>query len=414
MIGITSYVLISFWWKRQSTGKAGIKAIIINRIGDWSVMLGTILISRLIGSIEIKDIEWITSPVSDASGKYIGILMLLGSMGKSAQLFLITWLPDSMEGWIDIWNMGPLKTSLYARTPEIPWSTQFNLFGKIQGDGQSAGNLERKVPEKLLQRLEKMSSETKREELDSEFKYWLIGFTEGDGAFLIHDKKYVSFQITQSGSDVQVLYYIKRRLGFGKVAVQDKDNFTYKYTVRGEQYILELIEIFNGNILCENRRIKFKRWVETFNKAYGTNIGIIDKKNNPTLDNAWLAGFTDAEGCFTVSITKRSEKYSQVNVRYIISQKGELELMAKFKELLNGTLSYLKSYDGYNMSVHLTKLDKVLDYFNRYDLRTKKTLDFWHWYKIYVLVLRNEHRTKEGLELIKRLAGEINKKKKRK
>lgn len=92
-IGITSYILISFWWRRQATGKAGIKAIIINRIGDWGLMLGTIMTSNLTGSVELVSIEWIEDGVWT-----IGLLMLLASMGKSAQLFLITWLPTSMEG----------------------------------------------------------------------------------------------------------------------------------------------------------------------------------------------------------------------------------------------------------------------------------------------------------------------------
>lgn len=92
-IGITSYILISFWWRRHSTGKAGIKAIILNRIGDWGIMLGTIMISNITGSVEVVSIEWI-----DESVKTIGLVMLIGSMGKSAQGFLITWLPSSMEG----------------------------------------------------------------------------------------------------------------------------------------------------------------------------------------------------------------------------------------------------------------------------------------------------------------------------
>ena len=69
-----------------------------------------------------------------------------------------------------------------------------------------------------------------------------------------------------------------------------------------------------------------------------------------------LAGFTDSEGCFTVSVVKRSETYNQVFVRYILSQKGELELMTKIAEMLNGKVSYLKSYEGYNMIVNLSKL----------------------------------------------------------
>jgi hypothetical protein len=105
-------------------------------------------------------------------------------------------------------------------------------------------------------------------------------------------------------------------------------------------------------------------------RAYKMDIQLIQNDNNPTLDNAWLSGFSDSEGCFTVSVIKRSESYNQVQVRYILSQKNELELMTKIAALFDGKVTYLKSYDGYNMTVNLSKLRKVISYFNIYSLKT--------------------------------------------
>jgi len=90
-----------------------------------------------------------------------------------------------------------------------------------------------------------------------------------------------------------------------------------------------------------------------------------------------LAGFTDSEGCFTVSTIKNTKYNStQVTVRYILSQKGELELLNKIASLLNGKVHYLKSYDGYNMVVNLTKLKNILNYLKVHKLKTKKLITY--------------------------------------
>lgn len=263
------------------------------------------------------------------------------------------------------------------------------------------------------------SSETKCEtlnrkkenslDLNKMFKYWFIGFTEGDGSFIINKNGYLEFKLTQSSVDAQVLFYIKKELGFGSVSVQDKKNKTHHFRVRDEKGILKLIKIFNGNLYTERKRNQFKLWLEGFNKAYRREIILIDQINNPTLNDGWLSGFTDAEGCFTLSVIKRSERYNQVQVRYILSQKGELELMKKIGDLLGGKVSFLKDYNGYNMTVNLRKLHKVINYFNRYDLKTKKSIQYFNWLKAYQLVVNKKHFNEVGLERIKSLRDKINK-----
>ena len=93
--------------------------------------------------------------------------------------------------------------------------------------------------------------------LKDEFKYWFIGFTEGDGNFSVYKDKYLEFKITQSSNDAQVLFYIKKELGFGSVTLQDKINKTHHFRVRKKESILRLINIFNGNILTEHKNIQF-------------------------------------------------------------------------------------------------------------------------------------------------------------
>ena len=78
------------------------------------------------------------------------------------------------------------------------------------------------------------------------FLEWFIGFTEGDGSFIVSKRGGLQFVITQSSSDVQVLNYIQTNLGFGKVIQQSKSNNTHRFIVQDVSHILLICLIFNG------------------------------------------------------------------------------------------------------------------------------------------------------------------------
>lgn len=383
----------------------------MNRVGDWGFSIGLWAIFWTFGNLDFTTVFSLAPFINEELITIISICLLIAAMGKSAQIGLHTWLPDAMEGLK--WAL--LKFRYMREHPKIIWSTQeLFLLGKIQMVGQSAGN------QTLSNDNGVGSSETTREtlrnndidslNLNSTFKYWFIGFTEGDGSFIVNKNGYLEFKVTQSSIDAQILFYIKKELGFGSVRVQDKNNKTHHFRVRDQKGILKLIHIFNGNLLTERKNNQFKLWLEAFNKAYKMDIQLIQNDNNPTLDNAWLSGFSDSEGCFTVSVIKRSESYNQVQVRYILSQKNELELMTKIAALFDGRVTYLKSYDGYNMTVNLSKLCKVISYFNIYSLKTKKYIDYFNWLKVYKLVVNKDHFNEDGLNRVKDLMNKINKK----
>lgn len=411
-VGISSYLLINFWFTRLQANKAAIKALVMNRVGDWGFSIGLWAIFWTFGNLDFTTVFSLAPFINEELITIISICLLIAAMGKSAQIGLHTWLPDAMEGL----NRALLKFRYMREHPETIWSTQeLFLLGKIQMVGQSAGN-------QILSNDNVLgSSETTREtlsnnnidnslNLNSNFKHWFIGFTEGDGSFIVNKNGYLEFKVTQSSTDAQILFYIKKELGFGSVRVQDKNNKTHHFRVRDQKGILKLIHIFNGNLLTERKNNQFKLWLEAFNEAYKMDIQLIQNDNNPTLDNAWLSGFSDSEGCFTISVIKRSESYNQVQVRYILSQKNELELMTKIAALFDGKVTYLKSYDGYNMTVNLSKLHKVISYFNIYSLKTKKYIDYFNWLKVYKLVVNKDHFNEDGLNRVRDLMNKINKK----
>ena len=128
-----------------------------------------------------------------------------------------------------------------------------------------------------------------------------------------------------------------------------------------------------------------------------------------TLNNAWLSGFTDAEGCFTSSISiSKSTSQSITTVRYVISQKDDIEFSKDLAEKINGYITHIKSYNGYNTVVNHGKLNKILVYLHNNPLKTKKLISYRRWLKIYLLVKDKKHFTPEGLAIIKFLAKFIN------
>ncbi len=107
-VGLCSYFLIGFWFKKESANKAAIKAFVVNRVGDFGLALGIFLIFYIFGTVNYDEVFEQIPNVLDKKINFIGInieiidliclLLLIGAMGKSAQFLLHTWLPDAMEG----------------------------------------------------------------------------------------------------------------------------------------------------------------------------------------------------------------------------------------------------------------------------------------------------------------------------
>nr|WP_281501173.1 NADH-quinone oxidoreductase subunit L [Erythrobacter sp. F6033] len=107
-VGLASYLLIGFWFKKPTAGAAAIKAFVVNRVGDLGFMLGIFGTFLVFQTTSITEILAAAPGMSGSTIGFLGmrlytmdilcILLFVGAMGKSAQLFLHTWLPDAMEG----------------------------------------------------------------------------------------------------------------------------------------------------------------------------------------------------------------------------------------------------------------------------------------------------------------------------
>ncbi|MCF7804789.1 MAG: NADH-quinone oxidoreductase subunit L [Candidatus Marinimicrobia bacterium] len=100
LVGLSSYLLIGFWFEKDSASDAGKKAFLVNRIGDIGMLIGIMLIWSVIGSFNFQDVfSAVEGGALQGSLLTIaGIMVFLGAIGKSAQFPLHVWLPDAMEG----------------------------------------------------------------------------------------------------------------------------------------------------------------------------------------------------------------------------------------------------------------------------------------------------------------------------
>ncbi|HZK98476.1 MAG TPA: NADH-quinone oxidoreductase subunit L [Caulobacteraceae bacterium] len=107
-VGLASYLLIGFWYKKPSANAAAIKAFVVNRIGDFGFALGIMTVFWAFGSIRFADVFPAAAAHAHVAWSFAGqtwhlldlacVLLFIGAMGKSAQFLLHTWLPDAMEG----------------------------------------------------------------------------------------------------------------------------------------------------------------------------------------------------------------------------------------------------------------------------------------------------------------------------
>ncbi len=259
-----------------------------------------------------------------------------------------------------------------------------------------------------------------KDTLSDEWLTWFIGFAEGDGAIQTYDQgKRVRFVLTQKESDI--LYKIQFKLNIGVVkhfpqGRSGKNNDFYRWIVDNPSHILLLAFLFNGNLAQNHRIEQLTKWVNALNNRFGNErIKLDDTPVTITLQDAWLSGFTDAEGCFNVSITANS-RYTLghvVKMRYILDQKDSVILNKVYElfgfgkvTLRSGTLGvYRYTATGFKA------LNDVIAYFKIFPLQTKKTFSFEKWLIIHNQVSNKLHLIacgEEGLSQIRAMQKQIN------
>ena len=209
------------------------------------------------------------------------------------------------------------------------------------------------------------------EKISDDWLAWFIGFSEGDGAFLVNKGIQGRFVITQKEN--QILNHIRETLLIGRVRHFGKFS---RYMVDDNNSIKLLISLFNGNLILDKRKAQLRNWLNVFN------IDEVNYKALPLINNAWISGLIDAEGCFSVTLFKRKAMTLgyQVKLRFMIDQKDSLHDMLFIRDQLNLFLIHrkLKGEIANLSSMHrvesnsFIKAPLIISYLNRYNLKTKK------------------------------------------
>lgn len=254
---------------------------------------------------------------------------------------------------------------------------------------------------------------------DKKFLEWFIGFSEGEGSFILAKRGDLSFIVTQSSLDVEILYYIRDNLGFGKVLKQSVKQNTHRFIVQDIKNLYLICLIFNGNMVFPTRNARFLTFLCFFNeRLIRKNLNTITPLNTcvvPTLEDNWLAGITDGEGCFTCSLLSSSSAF---RYRYILTQKWEVNkyvlehILKKLNEgaLIEGSIIPHNVDNVWELRINGLKNCKGLFiYFDNHKLVSKKRDSYLKWKLLYDRLVNKDHlKSETRLELIK-LAKQINK-----
>ena len=230
--------------------------------------------------------------------------------------------------------------------------------------------------------------------------WWFIGFIEGDGSFIV-SKNRVFFIINQK--DPKVLYKVRDILGIGKIS---KYNNYYRYILTKKDHILFLIYIFNGRLILNKTNERFKYWLSL--GLYSNINYIYNDYKSFTLDNAWLSGFIEAEGCFNARVvnTNNNSKSLRIRLRFIVDQKSEDRVLIKIKESLNcGFIEDRKVVKDMSRFVLDSNKDQIviIKYLDTYKLKGIKNISYIKFKRLWNKLELKQHLNIVSLKVKKRL-----------
>ncbi len=233
--------------------------------------------------------------------------------------------------------------------------------------------------------------------------HYLAGLIDGDG----HFSKDQQLVIVFSSPDAFLAYYLKEKLGNCNVK-KVKDKNAYLLIVSKKEGILNVLNLINGKLRSENRFNQVINNILNHDRYKGININFTMNLTDD-FNNHWLAGFSDADASFQVKIINRNtRKKPEIRLNYQIDQKNNI-LLTKIKNYLGGNIGYRKSQDTYYYgSTSFGSAKNVIEYFNQFNLQSRKHVSYLRWRKVYILIQDREHLTDKGLIKILRIKSLIN------
>lgn len=222
--------------------------------------------------------------------------------------------------------------------------------------------------------------------------HYLAGLIDGDG----HFSKIQQLVLVFSSPDAFLAYYLKNKLGYGNVK-KVKDKNAYLLIISKKEGILKVLDLINGKLRTKHRFDQVINNVLNHTKYKDLDINFTMNTSN-NLYNHWLAGFSDADGSFQIKITNRiTRSKPEIRLNFQIDQKNNI-ILNLIRNFLGGNIGYRKSQETYYYgSTSFGSAMKVTDYFDKFNLQSRKHISYLRWRKVYTLIQNKEHLTEKGL-----------------
>nr|YP_010697748.1 LAGLIDADG homing endonuclease [Porodaedalea niemelaei]WCF76644.1 LAGLIDADG homing endonuclease [Porodaedalea niemelaei] len=306
--------------------------------------------------------------------------------------------------------MFTVKILLYAGNSCISSPLVFITLGKIYLNllpGQSAGNFSfsTKATAKTnntsnsytnLPLISEHVSKHKSNLTDTDFGYFLAGLIEGDGWF---GKK--ELHIIFAESDISLAYLIKKRIGHGNV-YKIKNKKAVRYICKNAKGLFIILSLINGKLVSKP---KYEQLIK-HNYSADFNYTILPPSNSFTLDNYWLAGFSQADGCFHISLVKSKTHKTGYSVRleFSLKQNDAVPLKLLYNTVKMGNLSQYSSGIWCYKSSGFKTAALLINYFDTYNLFAGKYVNYLKFRKVYIMITNGRHLENKGITKIKSIA----------
>jgi len=320
-----------------------------------------------------------------------------------------------------------LLTLLYAGTTSLQsfkYSIEHDIVKKLKQRSKSAGNISLfkaiarngtsetlrngvVVNSEHVKHISKHVPKHLKPVNNEQLGHYLAGLIDGDG----HFSKAQQLVIVFSFPDAFLAYYLKEKLGNCNVR-KVKDKNAYILIFSKKEGMLNVLNLINGKLRSDNRFNQVINNILNHDRykdvTFNFSMNLTDNFNNH-----WLAGFSDADASFQIKIVDRvtnrvTRDKPEIRLNYQIDQKSDVLLM-KIKNYLGGNIGYRKAQDTYYYgSTSFGSAKNVIEYFNKFNLQSRKHVSYLRWRKAYILIQNREHLTDNGLSKILKIKALIN------
>ena len=225
-----------------------------------------------------------------------------------------------------------------------------------------------------------------------DFGYFLAGLIEGDGWF-----GYKELHIVFAEEDTSLAYYIKKRIGHGNV-YKIKDKKAVRYICKNTNGLCLILSLINGKLVSN---FKYGQLIK-HNYSEHFNIVILPPLKVISLDNYWLAGFTQADGCFHISVAKSKTHKTGYSVRleYSLKQDDNFPLKLLYDAMKMGNLSQYSTGVWCYKSTGFKTAFNLINYFDNYNLFAGKYKSYLKFRKVYIMITEGKHLEEKGIKKI--------------